>query len=1111
MVFVLLFAFGIALYGQATGSISGTVTDSSGSAVPAAKVTVTAPATGFTRSTTTNGQGEYTVPLLGVATYNIEVALQGFQSATANDVRLQVDEHRELDFKLSPAAVQTSVEVSATAVEIQTADATLGQVITSQQVADLPLNGRDFVQLATLTPGVTTETNPNSFFNGGPSSEASARGSFSLSVGGSRANSTDWLLDGVDNNELTSGAIAILSSIDSIQEFKVLTYNYSAEWGTRGGPTVLINTKTGTDQFHGSVFEFFRNTDLDARSFFATNTEKFNLNQFGGTFGGPIKKDKVFFFADIEQKDQRHGIPFTGLVPTQAMRNGDFTNDPYGNPNTIQLINPNSPTGAPFMCGPNGAALPTAANGTQGVGTPCNKIPASLIDPIGQKYINLYPLPNANNAALGYNFVSEPVRKLNEGKFDIRVDENLTKNDTLFSRFSYDQATSYVPGGAPGFAEQGAFASNQGIINHARNAAISETHLFSPTTVNQFTAGFNRIFDYITSQGTGSCLGQAFGIPGANLGGGSCGLPSISMSTYWSLGDRGFTPFIGGTNVWQYSDTLDLIRGKHEIRVGGSFRANQLNTVAVGFPNGFWVIPGVATGDAAADLLTGNTLIALHDQEFGGGVTGRRWKLYRPFVEDTWKLSKSLTLSLGLAWAFVTPITEAANRIANLNPANGQFLVAGQNASSSAGVKTDLTAGEPRLGVAWKPFAKGNTVLRGGYAIFHDSSWNQGAQGLWQNPPYYAESFAFEPKLSQGFVTYTTPPTPQNFEGTFWSQDLNFKQGRIQQFNFDIEQQFPGQILVTAGYAGSRSSHILQSGANINLASPSACGTVAGYTLGCGPGGAAVASPFPQYEGEIASIFDNGLAHYNSFQLKAETKSRHGVYALIAYTYARAKDTGFSDNLGSVIGAPYFPLPNYKNLDWGLSQINLNHDFTASIIWQLPFGKGQKFGGNWNRGTDLILGGWEATVIEKATSGFPVFVIDSNNTSGVNFINANGSALIRPNQTCNPVLSNPTLSEWFNVSCFSQPAPNELGNANRTPLSGPDFVNTDFSIMKHFVIREGMRLDLRTEFFNLFNHAQFGAPGGNGSGADFNTPTFAVINYTVNNPRLVQFALKLAF
>lgn len=1139
VVCLLTFLAASIVYGQATGSISGTVTDATGSAVPGAKVTVTAPATGLSRTFTTNESGEYIIPLLGVANYTVQVELQGFQTAQAKDIGLQVDEHRELDFKLTPASVQSSVEVNATAVAIQTSDATLGQVITSQQVNDLPLNGRDFVQLATMTPGTTQETNPNSFFNGGPSSEASARGSYSLSVGGSRANSTDWLLDGNDNNELTSGAISILSSIDSIQEFKVLTYNYSAEWGTRGGPTVLVTTKSGSDQFHGSVFEFFRNTDLDARSFFATSTEKFNLNQFGFSLGGPIKKDKTFFFVDFEQKDQRHGIPFTGVVPSIAMRSGNFTDNAFGQPNGIQLTNPWA-TGAngnpvPFMCS-GGSALPAAANGSQAAGTPCNIIPQSLINPIGQELINLYPLPNANNAALGYNYTSEPVRKLNEGKFDIRLDENISAKDTLFARFSYDQATSYVPGGAPGFAEQGPFASNQGIINHARNVAISETHLFSPNTVNQLSGGFNRIFDYITSQGTGSNAATALGIPGADLGGNSSGLTSVEMEgIYWSLGDRGYTPFVGGTNVWMLSDSLDMVRGSHDIRIGGNIRANQLNTVAVGFPNGFWVVSGLWTGDPAADLLTGLTSLAIHDQEFGGGNTGRRWKLYRPYIEDNWRVSKSLTLNLGLAWALMTPESEVGNRMSDFNPATGQFLIAGQNAGPSAGIKMDLTALEPRLGAAWKPFGSNNTVVRGGYAIFHDSSWNQGAQGLWQNPPYYAESdqFAFGGNctfataacasngltpsaisMSSGFPTFTSPPNPADFTGTILAQNTNFKQGRIQQFNVNLEQALPGQIVLTAGYAGSRSSHILEYGNNINVESPLACGTVSGYTLGCGPNGAAFGIAYPAFPySTIQNIFDSGRANYNSLQIKAETKSaRYGIYGLIGYTYSRAYDTGFSDGLGSIIGSTYFPLPNWQKLDWGLSQINLNHNFTASIIYQLPFGKGRKWGSTWNGATNAIAGGWEVTVIEKATSGFPVFVIDSNATSGSGLENANDEELIRPNQTCNPVLSHPTLSEWFNVSCFSQPPVGQLGNASRTPLSGPGFVNTDFSIIKHFALpREGMRLDFRTEFFNLFNHPQFGSPGGNGSGADFNSTTFAVINYTVNNPRLVQFALKLAF
>src|SRR6202022_2574495 len=266
----------------------------------------------------------YLMPLLPIGDYTIRVESHGFAPVEQKDVRLQVDEHRELDFTLAPASVTQAIEVSATEVAVQTSNPTLGQVITSQQVAQLPLNGRNFVQLATLTPGTTQETNPQSFFNGGASSEVSARGTYSLSVGGSRAQSTDWLLDGNDNNELTAGGIAILPSIDAIQAFKVLTYNYSAEFGTRAGPTVLVTTKTGGNKLHGSLFEFFRNTKLDARSYFASTKEQFNLNQFGGAIGGPIQKDKTFFFVDYQAKRQRHGIPFRGTIPTPAMKTGDF-------------------------------------------------------------------------------------------------------------------------------------------------------------------------------------------------------------------------------------------------------------------------------------------------------------------------------------------------------------------------------------------------------------------------------------------------------------------------------------------------------------------------------------------------------------------------------------------------------------------------------------------------------------------------------------------------------------------------------------------------------------------------------------------------------------------
>jgi len=1155
------------MHGQATGSFSGNVLDKSGSGVPGATVTATSQTTGLARDGKTDNAGHYLIPLLPVGTYTLRVDATGFQSAESKDMRLQVDEARELDFSLVPATVVTSVAVSGDAVAVETANPSLGQVITSQQVAQLPLNGRDFVQLATLTAGATAETNPNSFFTSAASSEVAARGSFSLSVGGSRPNSTDWLLDNVDNNELTAGGIAIFSSIDDIQEFKVLTYTYSAEYGTRAGPTVLLTTKSGSNDFHGSLFEFFRNTALDAKSYFATGAEKFNLNQFGGSIGGPIRKNKTFFFVDGEQKYQRHGITFTGLVPSLAMRTGDFSADPFGNAvNGLAIVNPNmigastNPNVYPnvyFQC--NGAGQPIAANsdGSQPQGTPCNKIPSNLINNIGQAMINLYPAPNASNAAGGYNYVNIPVRELDETKFDGRLDHNLSSADTLFGRFSYDQAFSFVPGGSPGFAEANAFGSNQRIINHARNAAIGETHVFSASMVNQATFGYNRIFDYISSQGTGTCASATIvpgGIPNANLGcppgttpcapgAYSCGLVSTQFTgDYWALGDRGYSPFQGGTNIFSFRDSLDLIVRKHNIHVGLDFRANQMNVGTEAFQDGFWLIgnggnfTGLSSanilGNPEADFLLGITGGAIHDQTFNGPVTGRRWKIYRPFGEDDWRVTNSLTLNLGLAWDMTTPISEAHGRLANYIPSTGQLLVANQNGvSSSAGVTMDWTALEPRIGAAWKFFGSDKTVLRAGFAIFHDSAWSQGAQGLWQNPPFLGESDAFPSSigcafatsycatvlgqtpnaisLSSGFQAIPAPPTVGTFTGSFYTQPTDFKLGRVRQYNLNVEQVLPGNIVLTTGYAGSRSNHILVAGNDLNVSSPSACVGTPSYTIGCLPGGQPYVAPYPPFT-TIFLFGDVGKTSYDSLQVKAETKTAKGLYALIAYSYSRTLDNGLSDGLGSLLSAPYFPLPNWQKLDWALSQINLNHSFTGSVIYDLPFGRGKRFGSNWNGLTNTLLGNYQLTTIERISSGFPDPLIDSTNQSGASFQNGgNSNNWNRPDQVpgCDVYAAHHSQNQYINSACFVAPPIGQLGDASRVPVTGPGFVNTDFSVIKQFALpyRE-MGLNFRAEFFNLFNHAQFGLPVN-----DISAVGFGSVNSTVNNPRLVQLALKLSF
>jgi hypothetical protein len=1176
------------LYGQANGSFAGTVSDKTGSVIAGATVKVTSQGTGISREAKTDDTGHYLIPLLPVAYYTVRVESQGFQAAEEKDVRLQIDEHRELDFTLVPASVSSTVEVSATEVAVETSNPTLGQVITTEQVSELPLNGRDFVQLATLTPGTTQETNPNSFANGGPSSEVATRGTFSLSVGGSRANSTDWLLDGVDNNELTSGGIGILPSIDAIEEFKVLSYNFSAEYGTRAGPAVLLTTKSGTNQFHGSLFEFFRNTSLDARSYFATKREQFNLNQFGGALGGAIVKDKTFFFLDYEAKRQRLGIPFIGLIPTPAMVAGDFTNDPLNVPRPgfaagapaanangfPNIVNPYTFT--PFQCDPSGNPIAPNANGSQNAGTNCNKIPTAMFDPVGAGMMKLYPASNAISTATLTNFASVPVRSLNEGKFDIRLDHNISSKDSLFARFSYDQAVTFIPGGSPGYAAPSPFASSQNITNHGRNAAISETHIFSANNINQVTFGFNRIFNHIKSFGDGTCEAANLGILGADLNKKcvngipgfsqaaqdcmSCSLTATLVSGYWGLGDRGFAPFQGGTNVFNISDSFDMIRGKHNVRVGGSVRAMQMNVETNAFQDGFLIsFSPTLTGDGTADLLLGQTLGAVHDQTFFGATTGRRWKLFRPFIQDDWRVTPNLTVNIGLAWALTTPTTENGNRQANLDVASGKLLVAGNipiagctfcvRSDPAAGIKLDKTALEPRIGIAWKPFGSQNTAIRAGYAIFHDSSWNQGAQGLFENPPYFAESDNFPSAtnpvpcpfgnaasgtfncgLARVFTpVITAPPNPSTFPGAFQTQNLNFKQGIVQQITLNVEREIPGNIVLTAGYAGSRSSHILVSGLNINLHDPNACpdgsSPVPGYTFGCG-----YKPPFPTL-GNVIQSNDVGRARYDSLQLKAETKSaRHGIYALIGYTWSRTFDSGFTDGLGSFPGAMYWPLPGMQKADWSLSALNSNSQFTASVIYDLPFGKGKHYGGDWNGATNAAFGGWSVNVIERALSGFPLFVVDSNRPSGVNFVWNSGTSFDRPNLVGDPNKGGDmggqtgcpakvhTLQHWFNPCAFAEAPAGELGTAPRAPVNGPHFVNTDLSIVKDFVMpfREGMGLQFRAEFFNLFNHPNFylGGDGGFGNMQNIaSSTTFGVVNATVGSAqaRNVQFALKLKF
>ena len=1085
---------------QATGSITGTVADPAGSLIPGATLTITNVNTNEARIVTTNSDGRFTANLLPIGNYKIQVAATSFQNVVKNGILLENQATPEINFILQPGSVNSTISVEANSVAVETTDSSLSQVVHSQQVSDMPLNGRNFVELATLAPGTSAGNQPNDFFAGGGGSETSIRGSFSLSVGGSRENRTDWLYDGVDNNELTSGAIAIVPSIDALQEFNVLTYNYSVQYGTRAGPTVLLTSKSGTNRFHGTLFDFLRNTDLNATSYFSPVNPEYIRNQFGGSVGGPIRKDKTFFFFDYQGTRSIQGIPSLTQVPTMLERQGNFTESFPGFPE-VPIYDPNTTTIDPVT----GFASRTQFQG--------NTIPQPRINAIAQKMLSYFPLPNVTGV-LSANYVDVPNQIYNDNDFDVRVDNVFSAKDRAFVRFSRDQATVYLPSGLPGFgAQPGGYASNQTLADRGRNLAISETHIFSSNVINQITVGYNRIFDHITSFGDGTDWSTQLGIPNANLGTYlSSGLLNTQFNEgYWGLGDRGFSPIQDGTNVYQYSDDLEWVRGAHSFSIGIGTRFMQLNEMGNAFPMGEMGFDNFFTAgfiDGAFNAASGNPIASFllgipgsgeHDVSFSGDVSGRRWKEFRPYFQDSWKLKPNLTVQLGLAWNYTTPVVESQNRLSNFDFPTGEMLIAGVNSSKSAGIQQYYSGFEPRVGVNFSPFSNKNAI-RAGYAILHDAGWNLGAQGLDLNPPFYG-TFAFQADdinpvttLSQGFPV-PMPPDVNNLSGNVYSQNLGFHPGMIQQFNLNIQRELPTGTVLTVGYAGSRGTHLQTSGFPLNTATPS---------LQIDP---ATLRPYPQLNA-ITGFLDRGLSRYDSLQIKAERSYANGLYLLLSYTYSKGFDNGLYDDLGSLIGIPYYPLnptPNFYPLnpkgytDKGLNVTDQTHNMSASVLYQLPFGRGKSLASSVSGPVQQLVGNWQLNMIAHITSGFPLGLSSGVNNSGTSIGN-------RPDQICNTGPNPQSLAEFFNTSCFVDAAPGVLGDAYRTPLYGPDFVNFDGSLFKAFDLPESTQLVFRTEVFNVLNHPQFANPG-----TTTDSPGFGQITQVVNNPRLIQFALKFVF
>ena len=1075
-----------------TATIVGTVHDSSGAVVPGAAVTATDVNTNIKTSTRADASGNYVITPLKIGNYSVSVEAQGFKLETRSGIVLQVQDRLRVDFTLQVGSINESVNIAAEVPLIQTESSALGDVIAGRQITELPLNGRDYTQLATLTAGVAKITENGGGINGATSAtNGNAGGAFA--VNGTRGNLNNFMLDGVDNNSNDNAGNILRTSVDAIEEFKVQTSNYSAEFGRSGGAVINATIKSGSNEFHGTVFEFLRNSALDARGFFEAPDQPkapFKQNQFGGTIGGPIKKNKLFFFGDYQGTRVSAATTRIVSVPQPDELNGNFSDRLGSQVGTDagrpvyenEIFDPNSTT----MVNGNPVRTPFSNN----------IIPPSELDPIAHNVALLYPAPNGPGNANNYT-VNAPGHDTID-QMDARVDYSISDRQQIFGRFSLSQRDRFQAPPLPGLGDGGSYSTGN-YFEGTRGAVISHTFTISPSMVNEVRAGFNRNHyrDNIPSYGQ-NYPSSGLAVPGVPNNPTVNGLTLFQPKSFQRLGEPGYTPTFSTSQEFQYGDTLNIIHGKHSIKVGPQIRFSQFNLFQVGQPRGRFSFSGEFTADNPSS--GDGTGIGLADMLLGDPSTsvistltyfGNRQRTFGGFVQDDYKLSSSLTLNLGLRYDYTTPITEAHNRQSNFDFATGQLVVAGQNGASAGLVTTDKDDFSPRLGLAWSPLKSRKTVVRAGYGRFF--SYQEIRTGdplqLGYNLPFF-----FEPSfVSDGITPILTvsggfPSLNVNqakFAGVT-SNDTRLHAPVIDEWNFNIQQQLPGDILIETAYVGSKGTHLQVLVDHNQDPVP-------------GPGDVQSRRPYPQW-GPFTSIENHGNSSYHSLQLKGEKRLSYGLMFLTAFTYSKS----INDQPEICCNSPW-PQNSYNlQSEKGPSDFDNRFRWVSSFDYELPVGKGRPFLNN-NRTADLVLGGWHVGGIFTVRSGFPFSPLmgyDPSNTG------SNGSP--RTDRVANGNLPSGQRSPdlWFDINAFPLPTGYTFGNSGKNVLNGPGGVTSDFSIRKLFTITERTSLEFRSEFFNAFNHAVFTQPDNyidDGPGAA------GVITSTVIPQRQIQFAMKLRF
>ncbi|MBI3473603.1 MAG: TonB-dependent receptor [Candidatus Solibacter usitatus] len=1081
-----------------TAELVGVVTDASGASITGAKVVLTNRETSQSREASTDQLGNYIFTLIPPGIYNLSVEAAGFKKFVQNDAQLQVNQRARIDFSLQVGQVSETVEVAAAAPLLESQSSSLGSVISERFVGELPLNGRNFVQLAILSPGVNgTGYSTSGTIQSGARPDDRRPGTEIFS-NGNREGSNNFLYDGVDNNERLIQLIVYRPAVEAIREFKVQTNLYSADLGRNSGAVVDVVSKSGTNEFHGSLFEFLRNSAMDARSFFnakGTTFPPFRYNQYGFSLGGPVwlpkvynGKNKTFFFVDYEGYRRNTVQSSVRSVPTVKIRQGDFSDedrifDPLSNQTT-----------------------PTGFTRTQ---FPGNRIPQTRWDPATTKLMAAFPLPQNSGRLNNYLANLNLVQNWDQG--DVRVDHQVTPNDNFFARWSIQHTTTTAPYTFPaaqipglpkpaGLGNEDSFAGPA--FNPVQHAVASYVKVLNPRLINEFRAGFNRfVLDY-TGEGFeagGPNLGNLLGIRNANSHPLHTLVPIFNLGSYTGIGHSRSLPIFRRSNTFQYTDNVTWTIGAHTLKFGGDFRRRQITEYQTNRGNGRFNFSrgfttetgGGATGNEAASFLLGYAQLV--EQDFTLAWVGARGVEPGLYFADDYRVNRKLTLNIGLRWEYYSPFNEVANRWANFDADTATIKVAGRDGvDSRAGIQRDFRNFSPRLGFAYQLTPR--TVARGGFGLFFNPNGNGGALLRLQRHvpfgPIYSQSnnnTTVGTRVSDGF-----PDPPQvNFDslknpsGGVIGVFPGFTSAYAEQFNLTVQHEVaPWKTLFSLGYVGNLGRRL---GTTIDLNQPLP-----------GPGAVGPRRAFFAKRPGLAGIsyaVSDGLSNYNALQATVNKRMSQGLSLLFGYTWSHAIDD-VGTEFGGGTGTPQ-DIRN-RRADRGNSVYDMRHRVTLSYTYQLPWGKGQRW---MNRGgiANLILGGWQTNGIWIGQTGLPFTVGSQNADTG----GAGGS---RPDFIRDGTLSGDqrTILRWFDPTGYATPKQYTFGNTGRNTLFGPGRTNVDMSLFKDFPIKEEFKVQFRAEAFNVFNHPQFGQPN-----ASVENSQAGRITSLVGNPRQLQVALRV--